>query len=48
MPLILPKPSFFVKERFLKRFRKCRQALVRGSRSRKIPKSSAAARRLIR
>lgn len=29
MALILPKPSFFVKERFLKRFRKCRQALVR-------------------
>jgi transposase len=29
MTVILPKPSFFVKERFLKRFRKCRQALVR-------------------
>ncbi len=29
MSLILPKPSFFVKERFSKRFRKCRQALVR-------------------
>ena len=29
MSLILPKPSFFVKERFFKRFRKCRQALVR-------------------
>jgi transposase len=29
MAVILPKPSFFVKERFLKRFRKCRQALVR-------------------
>jgi transposase len=29
MPLILPKPSFFVKERFVKRFRQCRQALVR-------------------
>ena len=29
MPLILPKPSFFVKERLVKRFRKCRQALVR-------------------
>jgi transposase len=29
MALILPKPSFFVKERFLKRFRNCRQALVR-------------------
>jgi transposase len=29
MALILPKPSFFVKERFLKRFRKCRQGIVR-------------------
>jgi len=29
MAIILPKPSFFVKERFFKRFRKCRQALVR-------------------
>ncbi|MFO0964247.1 MAG: IS630 family transposase [Gemmataceae bacterium] len=29
MALILPKPSFFVKERFVERFRKCRQALVR-------------------
>ena len=29
MALILPKPSFFVKDRFLKRFRKCRQAGVR-------------------
>jgi len=29
MALILPKPSFFVKERFCKRFRKCRQASVR-------------------
>lgn len=29
MALILPQPSFFVKERFLKRFRQCRQALVR-------------------
>jgi transposase len=29
MSLILPKPSFFVKERFFKRFRKCRQASVR-------------------
>jgi len=29
MVLILPKPSFFVKERFRKRFRQCRQALVR-------------------
>jgi transposase len=29
MPLILPKPGFFVKQRFQKRFRQCRQALVR-------------------
>ncbi len=29
MALIVPEPSFFVKERFLKRFRRCRQALVR-------------------
>jgi transposase len=29
MALILPKPGFFVKERFFKRFRRCRQALVR-------------------
>src|SRR6266567_7478562 len=29
MPLILPKLSFFVKERFIKNLRKCRQALVR-------------------
>ena len=29
MRLILPKPSFFVKQRFLKRLRQCRQALVR-------------------
>jgi transposase len=29
MALILPKPSFFVKERFFKRFRNCRQAGVR-------------------
>src|SRR6202041_1347928 len=29
MALILPKPSFFVKERFFKRFQNCRQALVR-------------------
>jgi transposase len=29
MALLLPKPSFFVKERFLKRLRKCRQAGVR-------------------
>ncbi len=29
MAAILPRPRFFVKERFLKNFRKCRQALVR-------------------
>jgi transposase len=29
MSLSLPKPSFFVKERFFKRFRNCRQAAVR-------------------
>ena len=29
MALILPRPGYFVKERFLKRFRKCGQALVR-------------------
>ena len=29
MALSLPKPSFFVKERFFKRFRNCRQASVR-------------------
>jgi transposase len=29
MALILPKPGFFVKERFFKRFQKCKQALVR-------------------
>jgi transposase len=29
MGLILPPPGFFVKQRFLKRFRKCRQAGVR-------------------
>lgn len=29
MALILPKPSFFVKQRFDKNFRACRQALVR-------------------
>src|SRR4029077_15771739 len=29
MPAILEQPRFFVKERFLKRFQKCRQALVR-------------------
>jgi transposase len=29
MALILPRPSYFVKERFLKRFRRCRPALVR-------------------
>src|ERR1700684_3294365 len=29
MTLILPRPGFFVKERFFKRFRNCRQALVR-------------------
>jgi transposase len=29
MAFILPRPGYFVKERFLKRFRKCGQALVR-------------------
>jgi transposase len=29
MKLILPRPGYFVKQRFLKRFRNCRQALVR-------------------
>ena len=29
MALILPKPGFFVKQRFEKRFQECRQALVR-------------------
>src|SRR6266536_5652531 len=29
MALILPKPGFVVKQRFLKRFRNCRQAGVR-------------------
>ena len=29
MALILPRPSFFVKLRFDKRFRKCREAQVR-------------------
>jgi transposase len=29
MSAILPRPDFFVKQRLLKRFRKCRQALVR-------------------
>ena len=29
MALIVPRPGYFVKERFLKRFRRCRQALVR-------------------
>lgn len=29
MALILPRPSYFVKERFKKRFRYCRQAIVR-------------------
>ncbi len=29
MALILPRPGYFVKERFLKRFQKCRQAGVR-------------------
>jgi transposase len=29
MAAILPRPDFFVKQRFLKRFRKCGQALVR-------------------
>jgi transposase len=29
MTFILPRPGFFVKERFRKRFQKCRQALVR-------------------
>jgi transposase len=29
MALILPKPSFFVKEAFFKRFKNCRQAVVR-------------------
>jgi transposase len=29
MEFILPRPGYFVKERFLKRFRNCRQALVR-------------------
>jgi transposase len=29
MTFILPRPGYFVKERFLKRFRNCRQALVR-------------------
>jgi transposase len=29
MTLILPKPGFFVKQRFHKRFQQCRQALVR-------------------
>jgi transposase len=29
MALILPRPGFFVKQRFLKRFQKCRQAGVR-------------------
>jgi len=29
MAVILPQPGFFVKQRFLKRFRKCRQAGVR-------------------
>jgi transposase len=29
MAFILPRPGYFVKQRFLKRFRKCGQALVR-------------------
>jgi transposase len=29
MAFILPRPGYFVKQRFLKRFRSCRQALVR-------------------
>jgi transposase len=29
MALILPRPSYFVKERFFKRFKKCRESLVR-------------------
>src|SRR4029077_14231150 len=29
MALILPQPGFFVKQRFLKRFQRCRQAGVR-------------------
>jgi hypothetical protein len=29
MAFILPRPGYFVKQRFLKRFRHCRQALVR-------------------
>jgi transposase len=29
MAFILPRPGYFVKQRFLKRFRKCKQALVR-------------------
>jgi len=29
MAVILPRPGYFVKQRFLKRFRNCRQALVR-------------------
>src|SRR5262249_58621530 len=29
MAVILPPPGYFVKQRFLKRFRNCRQALVR-------------------
>jgi transposase len=29
MALILPRPGFFVKQRFLKCFQKCRQPLVR-------------------
>src|SRR4051812_13423994 len=29
MAVMLPRPGFFVKQRFLKRFQKCRQAGVR-------------------
>ena len=29
MAVILPKPTYFVKQRFFKRFQRCRQALVR-------------------
>ena len=29
MAVILPKPPYFVKQRFFKRFQRCRQALVR-------------------
>ena len=29
MAVILPKPPYFVKERFFKRFQRCRPALVR-------------------